>query len=134
MKESWVPRVVATDEECVGESKSSKRKCAVAGSRKKPRLKEEVELAWGEVGSAEEEERRTFLYSELAPQINIPHRQRAIRLLSGKEWMCNMIVRDPRVCGGLGCGPRIMGILGTIPASMRQKDPLAREKTVENAR
>ena len=56
-KESWAKRVVTIDEECVGESNSSKRKETVRGSKKRIKLDQIEEVPWGEVGSAEEEER-----------------------------------------------------------------------------
>ena len=37
-KEAWAPRVVTIDEECVGESMTSKRKEGVRGSKKRLRL------------------------------------------------------------------------------------------------
>jgi hypothetical protein len=51
-------RVGTIDEECIGESMTSKRKEGVRGSKKRVRLDSGEDVAWGETGSAEEEERR----------------------------------------------------------------------------
>ena len=82
-KEAWAQRVVTTAEECVGENKSSSRKESVRGSKKRIKLDQDEGVSWGEVGSAEEEERRRFLYSGPAPPVVVPNRQRTIKLLSG---------------------------------------------------
>ena len=60
-KEAWAPRVVTIDEECVMEGMSNKRKEGVRGSNERLKLDQEEGVAWGEAGSAEEDERRRFL-------------------------------------------------------------------------
>ena len=93
-KESWAKRVVTIDEECVGESNSSKRKETVRGSKKRIKLDQIQKVPWGEVGSAEEEERRMFLYSEPVAPISVPNRQKTIKLLSGQEWLCRSLLKE----------------------------------------
>ena len=93
-KGAWAQRVVTIDEECVGENKSSKRKESVRGSKTRIKLDQDEGVSWGEVGSAEEEESRRFLYSGPAPPVVVPNRQRTIKLLSGQEWLCSSLLKE----------------------------------------
>ena len=92
--ESWAKRVVNADEECVRESKTNKRKETVRGGKKRIKLDQAEEVPWGEVGSAEEEARIVFLYSEPVPPNPVPNKQKTIRLLIGQEGMCRSLLRE----------------------------------------
>ena len=73
---------------------SSKRKAGEGGSKKRVKLDQDEEVVWGEVGSAEEEERRTFLYSVPTQANIVPAKQMLIKLLSGQEWLCSNILKE----------------------------------------
>jgi hypothetical protein len=93
-KAAWAPREVPAEEECVGDTSSSKRKDALAGSKKRIKLDKVAGVSWGEAGTVEEEERSKFLYTDASPPLDVPCRQSTIKLLSGQEWLCNMILRE----------------------------------------
>ena len=93
-KDAWTPRETPAEEECVGNTSSSKRKESLAGSKKRIKLDKEPGVQWGEVGSMEENERSQFLYADTIPQVEVPHRQSTFKLLSGQEWMCNGLLKE----------------------------------------
>ena len=73
---------------------SSKRKDSMRGSKKRLRLDSGEEVAWGEAGSAEEEESRRFLYSTITPTETVPNKRKTIQLLCGQEWLCRSILKE----------------------------------------
>ena len=72
----------------------NKRKVREGGSKKRVKLDQDEGVSWGEAGSAEEEERRKFLYSIPAQANTVPGKQMLIKLLSGQEWLCSSILKE----------------------------------------
>ena len=93
-KLAWAPRVVTIDEECVGESITNNRKDGVRGSKKRLKLNQEEGVAWGQAGSAEDDERRRFLFSALTPAKTVPKNRKTIELLSCQEWLCRSLLKE----------------------------------------
>jgi hypothetical protein len=93
-KGACTTREIPAEEECLGNKSSSKRKDALAGSKKRIKLEKLAGVSWGEVSTVEEEERGKFLYTDASPPLHVPCRQSTIKLFKGQEWLCNMILRE----------------------------------------
>ena len=95
-KDSWTPRVVELDEECIGAGGGKGRKRGSDGeSHKRRKMDRDDGVAWGEYTPVAEESRNDFLYgTPKAVRRAGRLTQMTVKTVSGVEWMSRMLLKD----------------------------------------
>ena len=82
-------------EECIVESSKNKRKDPERGKQhNRQNIESEAGIVWGEGVTGAEEDRNEFQHDGLALRTEGASKQGTLKMFSGLEWMCRMILRE----------------------------------------